>query len=223
MIHALPGMGADHRMYPSPWSTLPAFVADDWPRYSGEVTLEQIARAFCEKRHVEDGDIVIGSSLGGMIACEITRFRRIPELYLIGSAVHPGEVSGLLSALHPLAKVAPFDLLRFSASSIPTELSQMFVDIEPAFVRAMCAAIFDWKGLAASDTKIFRIHGSRDRVIPPPKIVDLLLDGGHLIAMSHAMDCVEFIRANKAPEPTTPSVTPAADAPVAPAGVAAHL
>jgi hypothetical protein len=30
-------------------------------------------------------------------------------------------------------------------------------------------------------------------------------------------------RPNKAPEPTTPSVTPAADAPVAPAGVAAHL
>jgi len=30
-------------------------------------------------------------------------------------------------------------------------------------------------------------------------------------------------RPNKALEPTTPSVTPAADAPVAPAGVAAHL
>ena len=31
MIHALPGMGADHRMYPEPWSSLPEFAAHDWP------------------------------------------------------------------------------------------------------------------------------------------------------------------------------------------------
>jgi hypothetical protein len=189
-------MGADHRMYPAPWSSLPSFVADDWPRYSGEATLEQIARSFCERRCVEDGDVIIGSSLGGMVACEITRIRRIPVLYLIGSAVHPDEISGVLSALHPLAKVVPFDLLRFSASSVPTELSHMFADAEPSFVRAMCLAVFDWQGLVRSGTKIFRIHGSGDRVIPRPSQADLLLDGGHLIAMTHATDCVDFIRAN---------------------------
>ena len=189
-------MGANHRMYPPPWSTLPSFVADDWPRHSGEVSIEQIARSFCDKRRVEDGDILIGSSLGGMVACEITQIRCIPELYLIGSAVRPDEVSSLLAVLHPLAKVAPFDCLRFSASSIPTELSQMFADIDPSFVRAMCSAIFDWRGLTPSDTRVVRIHGLRDRVIPPPDKVDLLLDGGHLIAMSHAKDCVDFIQAN---------------------------
>jgi len=26
MIHALPGMGADHRMYPAPWTRIPEFV-----------------------------------------------------------------------------------------------------------------------------------------------------------------------------------------------------
>jgi hypothetical protein len=31
MIHALPGMGADHPMFTEPWGTLPAFVAQDWP------------------------------------------------------------------------------------------------------------------------------------------------------------------------------------------------
>ena len=36
--------------------------------------------------------------------------------------------------------------------------------------------------------------------------------------LCHSMNCP-----NKAPVPTTPAVTPAADAPVAPAGVAAHL
>jgi len=29
MIHALPGMGADHRMYPAPWPDLFGFIAHD--------------------------------------------------------------------------------------------------------------------------------------------------------------------------------------------------
>ena len=203
MIHALPGMGANHRMYGEPWPTLPGFVADDWPPYSGETTLEQIAQSFCEKRGVQDGDILIGSSLGGMVACEITRIRRIPELYLIGSAVHPDEISGLLSSLLPLAQITPFDWLRFSAGSIPGELTQMFAEVDPLFVRAMCQVVFDWKGLTPVATKLFRIHGLRDWVIPPPNNVNLLLDGGQLIAMSHAKECVDFINANAGMEPNS--------------------
>jgi pimeloyl-ACP methyl ester carboxylesterase len=194
MIHALPGMGADRRMYPAPWPDLPNFVAHDWTRYSGEKSLAEVARSMCAVRGIRDGDTLVGSSLGGMIACEITKICQIPVLYLLGSATRKEEVSSLLAALHPLARVAPFDWLRFSAGKIPTEFTQMFAGTEVAFVRAMCEAIFAWDGLGDSRTKVFRIHGSHDLVIPPPDNVDLLLDGGHLISMSHARECVEFIR-----------------------------
>jgi len=36
MIHLLPGMGADHRMYPAPWAALPNCRIHDWPAYHGE-------------------------------------------------------------------------------------------------------------------------------------------------------------------------------------------
>jgi hypothetical protein len=62
--------------------------------------------------------------------------------------------------------------------------------------RAMCLAIFTWEGLGVSDTSVFRIHGKHDLVIPCPPKVDLLLDGGHLVAITHARDCVEFVRDN---------------------------
>jgi len=196
MIHALPGMGADHRMYPAPWPSIPDFVPHDWVHYSGEHSLSEIARTMCDSCQINDGDDMIGASLGGMVACEITKIRKISHLYLIGSAVRKEEISTLLAVLHPLAQVAPIDWLRISAGKIPTELAQMFTSIEPSFVRAMCSAIFKWEGLGPSTTKVLRLHGRHDFVIPPPKAVDLLVDGGHLISMTHAAECTEFIMAN---------------------------
>jgi hypothetical protein len=196
MIHALPGMGADHRMYPAPWPSIPDFVPHDWVQYSGEQTLSEIASSMCDSCQINDGDDLIGASLGGMVACEITRIRKISRVFLIGSAVRKEEISTLLAALHPLAQIAPIDLLRVSAGKIPTELAQMFTSIEPPFVRAMCAAIFKWEGLGPSSTKVLRLHGRHDFVIPPPKAVDLLIDGGHLISMTNAAECTKFIMAN---------------------------
>lgn len=71
-----------------------------------------------------------------------------------------------------------------------------FAGADTSFIRAMCAAIFKWEGLGQTTTQVLRIHGKHDLVIPPPSAVDLLLDGGHLISMTRAAECVDFIRAN---------------------------
>lgn len=195
MIHALPGMGADRRMYPAPWSTLPGFMAHDWPRHAGEHSLAEMARSVSESKKIQDGDVLVGSSLGGMVACEITKIRQIPAVYLVGSAMRKQEVNRFLAAVHPLSRLAPLDWLRASAGKVPNELAQMFAEAETSFMRAMCSAVFEWNGLGDSQTQVYRIHGKHDLIIPPPPKVDLLLDGGHLISISHAVDCVEFIRA----------------------------
>jgi hypothetical protein len=80
------------------------------------------------------------------------------------------------------------------AGKAPSELAKMFMDSDPAFVRAMCRAIVQWEGLDSPTTELHRIHGRRDRVIPMPPGVECVLDGGHLIAMTHAPECVAFIR-----------------------------
>ena len=200
MIHALPGMGADRRMYPAPWSSLPGFVAHDWVHHSGEKSLAEVAQSMCAARGIRDGDTLVGSSLGGMVACEITKIRHIPALHLIGSATKKEAVGALLTVLHPLARVAPIDLVRVAAGKIPIELVQMFTAVEASFIRAMCAAIFEWDGLGVTSTRVYRIHGKHDLVIPPPDRVDLLLDGGHLISLTHAPQCVDFISSSLEPE-----------------------
>ncbi len=197
-------MGANRRMYPAEWKTVPGFVAHDWAAYRGETTLDQVAASMCETCGILDGDSLIGTSLGGMVACEIASLRRIPRLYLVSSAVRPDEVSALLTLLHPLARYTPLEWVKFSAGKIPAELAGMFADMEPQFIRAMCSAIFEWEGLRAEGTRVFRIHGRHDRVIPPPPSTDLLLDGGHLIAMTLAADCAGFVRAQEQAAPSVP-------------------
>ena len=196
MIHALPGTGADHRMYPEPWSTLPEFRAHDWVRTSDVRSVRQLAEVTVEARGIADGDVLIGSSLGGMVACEIAKLRRIPQIFLIGSAVRKEEVNPLWAEFHSLVKKVPLDWVRASAGNIPGGLAAMLAAADPEFIRAMCLAIFEWEGLGATEAQVFRVHGRTDVVIPPPEHVNLLLNGGHLIAMTHAAECVAFVSAN---------------------------
>lgn len=195
VIHALPCMGADHRLYPEPWFRIPGFVSHDWLPYQGEQTLAEVALMIARTHDIQDGDSVVGSSLGGMVACEIAKIRRLDLLVLIGSAQNKDEIAPVLATLHPLAAHAPINELRFLAGMFSSELAQMFAQAEVSFIRAMCAAIFRWEGLGATSVRCIRIHGSKDLIIPPPGHVDLLLDGGHFIPMTHAKECVEFIEA----------------------------
>jgi hypothetical protein len=193
MFHALPGLCADRRMFPPPWSSLPDFVADDWTPFAREQSLAAVAQSMCAAHNIRDGDSLIGASLGGMVGCEITKIRKIKALYLVGSAVQKEEISAVFKMFHPFAKVIPISLLQFFAKKIPNELAQMFAASEASFIRAMTFAIFRWQGLENSATKIYRLHGKQDLIIPPPKKTHLFLNGGHFISMTHSKECVEYI------------------------------
>lgn len=194
MIHLLPGMGADHRMYAAPaWQTLPDTRALDWPEHRGETTIAAIANRVITEAGIREGDTIIGSSLGGIVGCEIANQLRLRSLVLVGSAQSPSEIAPLLALLHPLAALAPLELIRVSAGKLPGELCAMFVNSQASFIRAMCQAIFTWPGLDTTRLRPLRLHGQHDRVIPPPADADLLLDAGHLLALTHAEECVAFL------------------------------
>ena len=197
MIHVLPGMGADHRMYSAPaWQRLADTHFINWPDHHGETSIAAIASRVIAEAKISEGDVVVGSSLGGIVGCEIARTVPLKALVLIGGAKDKAEISGLLTLLHPLARLAPLEFIQISAGKFPSELTRMFNQSQASFIRAMCAAIFDWSGLDESRIKPLRIHGKHDHVIPMPAQVNLALDGGHLIAMTHAEECVRFINAS---------------------------
>ncbi len=193
MIYILPGMGADRRMYPAPWNTLPDCTFLNWPEYAGEQSLREIAQRIVCDHSVESGAWLAGSSLGGMVAAEIASVVKAKGIILIGSARSSDEVNPLLRLVSPLVDLAPLPFIRQLAGKAPGELMQMFKDSDPAFIRAMCRAILSWRGID-TQTQVRRIHGRHDLVIPLPEQVEHVIDGGHLIAMTHATECVAAIR-----------------------------
>lgn len=201
MIFVLPGMGADHRMYGAPaWQRLKGARFLDWPDYRGEDSIPALADRVIDVAEIPDGATVVGSSLGGIVACEIARKRRLESLVLIGSPTAISEISGLLQLMRPCIPLAPVGFIQAAAGKIPGELTEMFSRGDPAFIRASCRAIFEWDGLDETIIAPVRIHGKYDRVVPLPRRVDLEIDGGHLIAMTHPEECVSFLEAGLAKE-----------------------
>jgi pimeloyl-ACP methyl ester carboxylesterase len=198
MIYALPGMGADKNMYPGAWQTLADCKFVEWPTYNGEDSIAAIAKRITTEQKIRAGDVLIGSSLGGIVACEMAEITQVGSLVLVGGAKKKEEISGFLSMIHPLVDLTPLSFIQRLAGKIPSDVAQMFSKGQAEFIRAMCRAIFDWDGLGDVRVRLLRIHGKKDRVIPLPEGVQHILDGGHFIAMTHSQECVNIIRANHA-------------------------
>jgi pimeloyl-ACP methyl ester carboxylesterase len=181
-------------MYSGAWHNLPDCRFVDWLDYRGETTIEAVANRLIEGLGIKKGDYLIGTSLGGIVACEIANLLPLEGLALVASAKTKREISSVLQVLHPLASLTPFDFIQQVAGKIPSDLTQMFQDGHPQFIRAMCHAIFEWGGLNERRIMPLRIHGRHDRLIPQPEDVQHYVEGGHLIVMTHAQECIDFIR-----------------------------
>ncbi|MDB6113088.1 MAG: hypothetical protein JWQ62_33 [Lacunisphaera sp.] len=186
-------MGGDRRMYPGPWQKLPGAKFIEWPDYAGESSVEEVAARIVSLHGIPDGSTVVGSSLGGMVGCEIARLRTLREVVLVGSALHQEEINPFCARIHPLIDYLPLRLAQRVAGSLPGELLRMFSDADPHFIRAMCRAIFKWRGAAGLNTPVRRIHGRRDHIISRPASADLFVSGRHVIAMTNAEECVAFL------------------------------
>jgi pimeloyl-ACP methyl ester carboxylesterase len=196
-------------MYTGAWRTLPECRFVEWPAYAGEDSIAAIAERLTSEQGIQADDVLIGSSLGGIVACEMAKITPVASLVLVGGAKKKEEISGFLSVIHPLVDLAPLMFIQRLAGTIPSHVARMFSKGQAEFMRAMCRAIFEWQGLGDGRVNLLRIHGSKDRVIPLPGGVQHILDGGHLIAMTHSQECVDIICANQSWELTGHSTRPA--------------
>lgn len=183
-------------MYEAPWTLIPDLIAHDWMPYSGEQSLREVAQSVVDAFQIRDGDVIIGISLGGMVACEIAKVRRLRKLILVASAVQKEEIHSFWERIHWMARFVPWRRLVRGAGWIPIKSPQMFSRNHPDFLRTMCRAVFEWSGLEQTSVPILRIHGRYDPVISCPPRPDHLLLGGHRISETHARSCVRFVLSN---------------------------
>lgn len=193
--YLLPGMGADSSMYNLLRKEV-SFEINyiDWPRYRGEKTFVEVAKRVVEENGIQDGDIVGGSSLGGMIGIEIARLKSVRAIVLLGSAVSPAELHSSLSLFSPLIKIIPISLMQTLAGKYGGAIGKMFAEANAEFIREMSLYMPRWQGLKDIQTPFFRIHGADDWVIRCPKTgSEIVKNTGHLLTMTHVKDCAAFL------------------------------
>ncbi|PCJ62226.1 MAG: hypothetical protein COA79_03970 [Planctomycetota bacterium] len=193
MRFVLPGMGATSEMYSDSWSMLNDAVFLDWPKINGEITFDNIASQLIAENQITSLDHIIGSSLGGIIAIEIAHQIKCNQVILIGSAINKSEINSLLLSLAPLSEITPLKFIQFIVGKSGGGLGQMFASVEADFIRSTCIELNQWNSPYCEEMNVKRIHGSRDHVIQCPDTADLIIEGGHLIAMTHSKACVDFI------------------------------
>jgi pimeloyl-ACP methyl ester carboxylesterase len=211
-IYLIPGLGADHRNYPSCWRELPGCTCLEWPEYHGEPCLPAVARFLIESWKLPPNAVLIGSSFGGAMACELAKLHPVHSLVLVASATS-GEDFVTTARMKRLTRILPLRLMQmlfrcsrpaleaiWGRSATPVtrgilDSIQMFSSCQPAFYRNMFQALSTWEGFVDDRTRVIRIHGRHDKMVATPATADLWLEGGHLIAMTHARECVDFLQA----------------------------
>jgi surfactin synthase thioesterase subunit len=192
-------MGADATMYGSAFRILKDVRYADWPHYDNEKSIKDVALKLIDQYKINSSDIVGGSSLGGIVASEIAKYIELRNIILIGSTLTPESISPILKKLSVLSEIAPINLIQTFAGKAnvitKNKFLKMFGNVNSAFIKAMCKAVFEWDGNPAPQCACSHIHGAKDVVIYPPKTgATIIGDGGHLIALSHEDEVVEFIK-----------------------------
>ncbi len=127
----------------------------------------------------------------------------------MGSALKNEEINILLSMISPLATITPLSFIQTIAGKNDEIVSQMFSESDPEFIRSMCKHVPHWQGYVGPSEKVFRIHGQKDHIIKCPKSnCDVIEDAGHLLAITHAAVCSNFLEKSRASLNKRLQVTP---------------
>jgi hypothetical protein len=194
-------MGADSSMYGPAFKKLKDIQYLDWPTYNNEKSIKDISIRIINEYNIDSSDIVGGSSLGGMVSAEIAKNVDVKKIILIGSTLTAENISPILKKLSVLSEIAPINLIKAFVGKAgvisKNHLLKVFGNVDSAFIKAMCKAVFEWDGNPTPQCDYSHIHGAKDLVIYPPKTgATIIDDGGHLIPIFHEEEVAEFIRVN---------------------------
>lgn len=198
-IYLLPGLGADERMYEFQRAILPdaEFIsyAAEW---KGE-SITSYAQKMLESVNVSQPCVLIGTSLGGIIAMEMAKIVRPEKLVLIASVKNRRELPAWIRSLKHLPvykmlggefykrlnKFITIDLFEKKKSKIADLVADMARNANPLFIEWAVDAVIRWEDNGAYEGDILHIHGTKDLLFPIENIKNYIpVEGGtHLVNM----------------------------------------
>jgi pimeloyl-ACP methyl ester carboxylesterase len=205
-VYIFSGLGADERVFDKLDFTHVNANFIKWIDPLNNESLANYAIRICEQIRSKN-PVLIGLSFGGMIAVEVAKHLKINKLILISSIETRSELPiyfrfmGLLQ-LHrifpiSLLKKANFISFWFFGVSSKNEKSLLRVilkETNSVFLFWAINSILNWDNKSAPSNS-FRIHGTKDRILPFPKKGRVLLikGGGHFMVLNRYQEVQQYL------------------------------
>jgi pimeloyl-ACP methyl ester carboxylesterase len=203
-IYLIPGLGADARMYMPQLKVLSnALVLEHRKPLKGE-TLVQYAKRLSAEVDTSEPFILIGTSLGGIIAIEMARIIHPDKVILISSIKHRGEMPVWMRAMRHLKLhnlLSGNNFIRFSNANVQrlitkrdTNVARLLVDMhnsaDSEFIGWAINEVVNWKGGKDYPKNVTHIHGTKDRMFPHMNIKDAVYikGGSHVMGLTQSQD-----------------------------------
>lgn len=208
IVYAIPGMGVDHRIFSK--LSIHDFHPVKWLEPHQDESLDSYAQRMLDQIPGSDF-ILMGFSLGGVVAQEMCRYRKFRGLVLISSIIRPDELSFALKSM----QILPYYRLssgkwRILLLPIWGKLFGITDQEEIKLLQDMFGGFTDNYRFWAIDQLIhwrgskniglpptLRLHGTQDPLFPAPKVDQaLFIDGGdHLMIYRKATEISMHIHA----------------------------
>ncbi len=175
--YCISGLGADERVFSSLSISLP-MVHLLWIEPQPKETLTEYAHRMAHQIPDNEDFVLMGLSLGGMIATEISKIRKPKCTILLSSAIHNTEIPTLYRVIGamgilPIIPANWFTLPMFIAkpvfgvSTSSNLLKEYLKHTNRNFLKWAVNAIAHWKtDNALPNSPVYRVHGTADLILP---------------------------------------------------------
>jgi pimeloyl-ACP methyl ester carboxylesterase len=202
------GLAADGKMFRS--ISLPEGYTQkhlDWIPPLKKESLEHYAWRMGQMIDHSHPFVIIGLSLGGMLASEISRQYMPAKTILISSIPCSAHLPSYLRVLGMLKihKIVPVSFFKFAAilkrkiSITKSEDKRLITETirlsEPSFIRWGMDAVLGWKAKKPPASYV-HIHGSLDEILPIlfTKPTHVIKGAGHLMVLTRAKELNKILR-----------------------------
>jgi pimeloyl-ACP methyl ester carboxylesterase len=207
-IFLIAGLGADTRVYNNIDLNAHEVICVDWVEPNKMDTLASYSQRLIYQYHIQPNSIVIGNSLGGMIAVEIAKIIPLEKVILISSIKTVDEEPAYFSffRMFPVYKIVPGKaftsmgfMIRFMFGKMSAADSWLFNDMlknsSPVFVKWAMGAALHWDNTIIPPN-IYQITGDKDRIFSYKRIKNAItIKGGtHIMIFDRAKEINRLLK-----------------------------
>ena len=207
-VYFISGLAADSRAFQ--FLKMPGefeAIYINWVKPGKNESLESYAQKLSQEINYKEKFILVGLSMGGMLATEIAKIHPPVLTILLSSVPTPGHFPPWfkIADYMRLYKIVPARFFKsaslmkrlFTSESkeVKNKLREIIRDSDAEFIRWALEAILHWKNQTLPKNMI-QIHGSKDELLPirytkPDYVIQ---KGSHLMVMSRADEINELLK-----------------------------